>query len=359
MTIAAVPPVVALAAQIDIDVDSVDVDLTRQLSALGVQPNDMTSNQFVIGDALTLPETQPLLQQVVSESKGDSWLTILDRISVRLCALNLPNISGRALLQASPAYAYDTEATIKHARSYAAEFAAAGVGRDRFAIKIMTTGPGMLAAQALEQEGIRTLGTGIFGVPQALAAAQAGCLYISPYFNEILAHFAQPGTLPVYPNALDHPMSPRMAQIYQAYRQRGGKAPLVKSASFVAVSEVLAMPLVGAQQATILAPTLRLMCDPSNAIPQVPDAYRPSRDYTADLPPAAQALLSVDPLRPDGAAQKVDVTADWLANGADLLTAAIAEDNETNRRLRDAIATFQGAEKKAQALVEAAMTSQS
>lgn len=36
--------------------------------------------------------------------------------------------------------------------------------RDQFAAKIMTTGPGMLAAKVREAEDIRTLGTGIFGV---------------------------------------------------------------------------------------------------------------------------------------------------------------------------------------------------
>lgn len=73
------PHIVALTTQIDFDLDTFDVELSRQLLALGVQPNDMTSNQFVIDDALTLPSTQPLLQEAVAQSKGDGWLTVLDR----------------------------------------------------------------------------------------------------------------------------------------------------------------------------------------------------------------------------------------------------------------------------------------
>ena len=41
----------------------------------------------------------------------------------------------------------------------------------------------MNAAKILNAEGIRTLGTSLFGLPQAIASSQSDCLYISPYFN--------------------------------------------------------------------------------------------------------------------------------------------------------------------------------
>ncbi len=171
------------------------------------------------------------------------------------------------MLQASPANAYNAEGIVKHALAYCREFEAVGISKDRFCIKILTTGPGMLAAQILEkQHGISTLGTGLFSVPQALAAAQAGCLYISPYFNEILAHFTPvPERLVYEVPEKQHPMSARMAHIYQAYRElvlagKCAQPPVIKSASFIAMNEVLAMPALGSQQATILAPTLVEMC---------------------------------------------------------------------------------------------------
>lgn len=55
--------------------------------------------------------------------------------------------------------------------------------RNRLAIKIPTTSAGMRAARALKKEGIESLATTLFSVPQAIAASQAGTYAISPYFN--------------------------------------------------------------------------------------------------------------------------------------------------------------------------------
>lgn len=273
----------------------------------------------------------------------------------------MPNIAGRCLLQASPAHAYNTEAIVAHALAYDREFAAAGISRDRYCIKILSTGPGMLAAHILEKEhGVRTLGTGLFSVPQALAAAQAGCLYISPYYNEILAHFTAPADRLLYDAPeKQHPMSPRMAHIYQAYRQlvlegKSQQPPVIKSASFIAMNEVLAMPILGSQQATILAPTLAEMC--TLQAPQLTgNVYRPSKTYSTELPAETLPLLKLDPLRADGKAQSFDVNVDYLANGAQELEKAIQEDGETQRRIKDAVEVFQKAELQARALIEAAI----
>lgn len=364
MTAESVPIIVRAAQQLEIDVDGLDVSLTQQLRALGVEPNDMTSNQFIIADALALPENQALLEQVVRDSPGADWLTLLDRVSVKLCALNMANIDGRALLQASPAHAYDAEAIVKHALAYDREFGKAGIGRERYCIKILTTGAGMLAAKVLESEyGISTLGTGLFSVPQALAAAQAGCLYISPYFNEILAHFTAPADRPVYENpAKQHPMAPRMAHIYQAYRDlalagHAHRLPVIKGASYIAMNEVLAMPELGAQQTTILAPTLSEMIALQTTVPAAGAAkvYRPSKTYAHDLPEATLPLLQLDPLRADGVAQKFDLTTDYLANNAAELDKAIQADPQTARRIKDAVDVFQKAELQAKALIDAAV----
>ncbi|TKY86936.1 hypothetical protein EX895_004224 [Sporisorium graminicola] len=363
MTAETVPIIASAAQQLVIDVDGLDVDLTLQLKALGIEPCDMTSNQFIVADALALEQNQALLEQVIRDSPGADWLTILDRVSVKLCALNVGNISGRALLQASPAHAYNTEAIVAHALAYDREFAAAGIGKDRYCIKILSTGPGMLAARILEsQHGISTLGTGLFSVPQALAAAQAGCLYISPYYNEILTHFMAPAERPVYDNPVtQHPMSPRMAQIYQAYRSialstPGKRLPAIKGASYIAINEVLAMPELGTQQVTILAPTLAEMIALQTPIRAAGDkVYKPSMTYAHDLPESSLPLLKVDPLRADGKAQVFDVASDYLANNAAELERAIHDDPETARRIKDAVEVFQKAELQAKALIDAAV----
>lgn len=58
-----------------------------------------------------------------------------------------------------------------------------GISKDRFCIKIPSTGPALSVCPILAAEGIRTLGTAVFSLAQAIAASQAGCLFISPYFN--------------------------------------------------------------------------------------------------------------------------------------------------------------------------------
>lgn len=49
-----------------------------------------------------------------------------------------------------------------------------------------------MACHTLELAGVRTLGTMLFTMSQAVLAAEVGCTYISPYVNELRAHI-QPG----------------------------------------------------------------------------------------------------------------------------------------------------------------------
>ena len=103
--------------------------------------------------------------------------------AVILTKENIDNIQGRVLLQVLPSEAYNIRGVINHGRLYAEEFAKAGISKDRYCIKIPSTGPGLNGAKVLESEGIRTLGTAVFCLEQAIACSQAGCLYISPYYN--------------------------------------------------------------------------------------------------------------------------------------------------------------------------------
>lgn len=102
---------------------------------------------------------------------------------VHFCAANLKNITGRVLVQVAPRHVYSKEAVLAYCYAYDTAFKEAGVSRDHYAIKMAVTGPAMAAATILNKQGIRTLGTSVFGLPQAIAASQAGCLYLSPYYN--------------------------------------------------------------------------------------------------------------------------------------------------------------------------------
>lgn len=148
-----------------------------------IRPHDQTSNQLWIDIQLGHESNADLVLDAARELKNQGWLAIYTRAAVLMCKKNIPNIRGRVLLQTLPSKAYDTEATLAHARLYDREFARAGVGRDRYCIKLPSTGPALNAAKILSDEGIPTLGTALFSLAQAIACSQAGMLYISPYFN--------------------------------------------------------------------------------------------------------------------------------------------------------------------------------
>jgi transaldolase len=159
-----------------------DTDFLKEM-APKIKFHDQTSNQLWVDRELGQACNAELLGQTASELKDKGWLAIYTRMGALLSAKNKDLISGRFLLQTLPSKAYDTEATLAHARLYDQEFRRAGIERDRFCIKIPSTGPALNAAKILQAEGIQTLGTALFGVPQAIACSQAGCLSISPYFN--------------------------------------------------------------------------------------------------------------------------------------------------------------------------------
>ncbi len=122
------------------------------------------------------------------------------------------------------------------------------------------------------------------------------------------------------------------------------------------MNEVLAMPELGAQQTTILAPTLtEMIAGQTTARPVGGKVYRPSKTYALELPESTLPLLKVDPLRADGVPQVFDVKTDYLGNSAAGLEAAIAADPETSRRIKDAVEVFQKAELQAKALIDAAI----
>ena len=62
----------------------------------------------------------------------------------------------------------------------------AGISRERVLIKIASTWEGIRAAEVLENEGIHCNLTLLFGLHQAIAAADAGVTLVSPFVGRIL-----------------------------------------------------------------------------------------------------------------------------------------------------------------------------
>ncbi len=164
------------------------------------------------------------------------------------------------LVQVSTTHAYDTPKIVEHARRYAAAYKAAGIPSERLAIKIPLTSAGIHAALQLHEEGIATLGTALFSVPQAIAAAQAGMYAISMYLNEPRAH-SVPGVWPDVEDPTTLPMAARHLAIRAVYDAQQQKVPQMKTASFCAVRDVLACAEIGADHVTVGIPQLTDMME--------------------------------------------------------------------------------------------------
>ncbi|CAK7205240.1 hypothetical protein SEUCBS139899_008007 [Sporothrix eucalyptigena] len=378
-----------LEQELNIDIDWMDPDFLVQMQPT-IKFHDLTSNQNFVDIQMGHPSNVELLRETAREVRDEYdasgadhthplWLAIYTRMAVRMCKKVVDLIQGRVLLQTSPAQAYSTEATLAHARLYDAEFARAGISRDRFCIKIPCTGPALTAARILQQEGIQTLGTALFGVPQARAASQARCLSISPYYNDVRAHADRSFWPVVADPALQHPTSPRLIQILEMYRrladETGQRQPLVKAASFVSKEEAMAAGELGCHSATLFNTLIEELKSlpytdadrPGGAeaaryaLPK-PQSTDPADFYKDRAPPSPRlrGLLSTDPLNaadPSTPATSYETATatDYLADGGKLLDAAIAEDQVTKEWLDAALTLFIACEKRSQDKVEAVL----
>ncbi|KAL4756056.1 uncharacterized protein BDW70DRAFT_154486 [Aspergillus foveolatus] len=337
-----------LEEQVNVGVDWMDPAFIQELP---IVPLDMTSNQ--IHETIT---------DVIREYKDRGWLATYTRIAVLLCKKAIDHIQGRVLLQTSPSYAYDGQEILEHARLYASEFESVGIPKDRFCIKIPSTGPALSVCPILEAEGIRTLGTAVFSLVQAVAASQAGCLYISPYFNEVRANV----DLDLWPNvddpATQHTMSARIVQMLETfrrlYRESGKPQPLTKAANFISVKEALAQGELGVHSATIsrevLSELVQLPYDGTRKYgPR--GAQKPSypEHQNSVTPKRLQHLAGADPLAAACWHGKLASTeVDYLANNGMKLDNAIKEDTIASARLEDALQLFIKVESESKTLIQ-------
>ena len=364
--------------------------------------HDQTSNQGFVDVQLDHPSNAQLIVDTARAVKAEHedaastntllkqhplWVAVYTRMSVLMAAQNVELIAGRTLLQTLPSLAYDCEATLAHARLYAAEFARVGASRDRFCIKIPSTGPALNAAKTLQAEGIQTLGTALFGLAQAIACSQARCLSISPYYNgayylvypvvygtnftDVRVHTDRTAWPETKDPAVEHPNSPRILQILEAYRrlykETGQDQPLMKNASFVNAEEAMAAGEMGCQSVTLFHTIIEDLAtrpyDPASPSrpggkaaegrPKPEHHYRDRPDVSDRLKP----LLEVDHLSNASAAPDYDALSkvDYLADNGKALDAAIKADAAAAERLDVALTLFIAAENSSRAKVDKAL----
>jgi transaldolase len=208
------------------------------------RPQDATTNPSLITAAAQMPQYQPIVDGVLIEARKELGESAADQAVANLAFQRLAIAFGKKILAIVPGrvstevdarLSYDTEATIKQARSIIAQYDAAGIGRDHVLIKIASTWEGIRAAEVLEKEGIHCNLTLLFGMHQAIAAAEAGATLISPFVGRILDWYKK-DTGKDFIGA-DDPGVQSVTGIYNYFKKFGYKT-VVMGASFRNIGEI-------------------------------------------------------------------------------------------------------------------------
>src|ERR1700722_947656 len=207
-------------------------------------PQDATTNPSLITAAAQMPQYQPIVDGVLKDARNELDEGATDQAVANLAFQQLAIAFGKKILKIVPGrvstevdarLSYDTDASIKQARSIIAQYDAAGVGRDHVLIKIASTWEGIKAAEVMEKEGIHCNLTLLFGMHQAIAAADAGVTLISPFVGRILDWYKK-DTGKDYQGA-DDPGVQSVTKIYNYFKKFGYKT-VVMGASFRNIGEI-------------------------------------------------------------------------------------------------------------------------
>ena len=208
------------------------------------RPQDATTNPSLITAAAQMTQYQPIVDGVLvdarkelGEGASDEAVANLafQRLAIAFGQKILAIVPGRVSTEVDARLSYDTEATIAQARKIIAQYDHAGIGRERILIKIASTWEGIRAAEVLEKEGIHCNLTLLFGLHQAIAAAEAGVTLVSPFVGRILDWYKK-DTGKDYQGAED-PGVISVTSVYNYYKKFDYKTQ-VMGASFRNIGEI-------------------------------------------------------------------------------------------------------------------------
>jgi transaldolase len=208
------------------------------------RPQDATTNPSLITAAAQMSQYQPIVDGVLLDARKQLGEGATDEAVANLAFKGLAIAFGKKILDIVPGrvstevdarLSYDTEATIAQGRAIIAQYDQAGIGRDRILIKIASTWEGIRAGEVLEKEGIHCNLTLLFGLHQAIAAAEAGVTLVSPFVGRILDWYKK-DTGKDYHGAED-PGVISVTRVYNYYKKFGYKTQ-VMGASFRNIGEI-------------------------------------------------------------------------------------------------------------------------
>ena len=220
--------------------DTGDIEAIKQ-----VKPIDATTNPSLITAAAQMPEYQGIVDDTLKAARAELGIgasadavanLAFDKLAVSFGLKILEIIPGRVSTEVDARLSYDTEGSIAKGREIIAQYAAAGVDKERILIKIASTWEGIQAAAVLEKEGIHCNLTLLFGIHQAIACAENGITLISPFVGRILDWYKKDTGRASYEPAED-PGVISVTQVYNYYKKFGYKTQ-VMGASFRNIGEI-------------------------------------------------------------------------------------------------------------------------
>ncbi|HEY8566346.1 MAG TPA: transaldolase [Beijerinckiaceae bacterium] len=264
-----------LRAMTGVVADTGDVEAVRRL-----KPQDCTTNPTLILKAAEMPAYAGLLAEALAWGQRQGGTkeavagAVCDRLAVAFGAELSRIVPGRVSTEVDADLSFDTAATVAKGRAIIEAYGAQGIPRERILIKIASTWEGIRAAEVLQREGIDCNLTLLFGLPQAMAAADAKAFLISPFVGRILDWHIKAGGGP-YTGETD-PGVLSVRRIYAAYKA-AGVATVVMGASFRNRGEIEA--LAGCDRLTIAPALLDELAADTGPLPR-----RLSPDTTGDAP---------------------------------------------------------------------------
>jgi transaldolase len=280
--------------------DTGDIHSIKKLT-----PRDATTNPSLLTAAAQMPEYADVVDGALRWAEGqargveaEAVALAVDRLAVDFGLRILDIVPGRVSTEVDARLSFDTAKTIEKGRYLMGLYEASGASRDRVLIKIASTWEGIRAAEVLEKEGIHCNLTLLFGMHQAIAAADAGVTLISPFVGRILDWYKKAEHRDSYAPS-DDPGVVSVTRIYNYFKKHGYKTE-VMGASFRNLEEIL--ELAGCDLLTIAPNFLLELAERQGTLTRKLD---PEKARAMDIPKvsideaAFRAAHAADPMARD------------------------------------------------------------
>jgi transaldolase len=260
------------------------------------EPMDSTTNPSLILKASAMPGYSRFIDETLLWGRSHSHVTsqIVDRLAVNFGAELTTIVPGRVSTEVDADLSFDTEGTLTKARAIIADYASRGIDKSRILIKIAGTWEGIQAVKILQKEGIDCNVTLIFGLAQAIAAADAGAFLISPFVGRILDWYKKHEGKAYTPETDPGVVSVR--EIYAYYKAYGIKT-IVMGASFRSIGEIEA--LAGCDRLTISPDLLKELAADTGDLPRRLDPQQAAKKAPAKIEmdeKTFRLMVNMDPM---------------------------------------------------------------